>query len=74
MRGGAVIPALSLLALALVAGQAVIIRRGIEPSELRQRVASADLAQLRASHPDLTGAEILRRCLRLQARAERGEA
>lgn len=68
------IAALSLLALALVAGQAVLVVRVIEQSELRQRVASADLAQLRNNHPDLTGAEILRRCLRLQARAERGEA
>lgn len=66
--------ALSILALALVIGQAVLVARIIEQSELRQRVASRDLAQLRASHPGLTEAEILRRCLRLQARAERGEA
>ena len=66
------IAALSILAISLVIGQAITIRRVIQRSDLHQRVASDDLAQLRAAHPDLTGGEILRRCLRLQARAERG--
>lgn len=35
---------------------------------------AADLAQLCATHSDLPAAEVVRRCLRVQARAERGEA
>lgn len=44
MRGGAVIPALTVLALALVVGQAVIIRRVIEQSE--ELIAASETAGL----------------------------